>query len=121
MTSPVAQTFCESCPNDGLYFHNPVLLPAGYSRREPPVAEMASNQSRPKRKSCVISGSFALGHCAIAAITRDNLVTVIEDASIPCFNTRLALATHAYSHAYDHYGQMVEYLRMNGIIPPAGR
>jgi hypothetical protein len=24
-------------------------------------------------------------------------------------------------HAFDHYGQMVEYLRMNGIIPPASR
>jgi hypothetical protein len=25
------------------------------------------------------------------------------------------------AHAFDHYGQMVEYLRMNGIIPPASR
>jgi hypothetical protein len=24
-------------------------------------------------------------------------------------------------HAYDRYGQIVEYLRMNGIIPPASR
>jgi hypothetical protein len=24
-------------------------------------------------------------------------------------------------HSFDHYGQMVEYLRMNGIIPPASR
>ena len=22
-------------------------------------------------------------------------------------------------HSFDHYGQMVEYVRMNGIIPPA--
>ena len=25
------------------------------------------------------------------------------------------------SHAFDHYGQMVVYLRMNGIVPPASR
>jgi hypothetical protein len=25
------------------------------------------------------------------------------------------------AHTRDHYGQMVEYLRMNGIIPPASR
>jgi hypothetical protein len=25
------------------------------------------------------------------------------------------------AHSFDHYGQMVEYLRMNGIIPPASR
>jgi hypothetical protein len=24
-------------------------------------------------------------------------------------------------HALNHYGQMVEYLRMNGIVPPASR
>jgi len=24
-------------------------------------------------------------------------------------------------HAFDHYGQIVEYLRMNGIVPPASR
>ena len=24
-------------------------------------------------------------------------------------------------HAFDHYGQMVEYLRMNGVVPPSSR
>jgi uncharacterized damage-inducible protein DinB len=36
-------------------------------------------------------------------------------------STRLHLATFGVAHAYDHYGQMVEYLRMNGIVPPASR
>ena len=35
--------------------------------------------------------------------------------------SRLGLSTIAISHPLDHYGQMVEYLRMNGIIPPASR
>jgi len=35
--------------------------------------------------------------------------------------TRLALVVESFMHAYDHYGQMVEYLRMNGIVPPASR
>jgi hypothetical protein len=35
--------------------------------------------------------------------------------------TRLFLATFAAAHAFDHYGQMIEYLRMNGIVPPASR
>jgi uncharacterized damage-inducible protein DinB len=33
--------------------------------------------------------------------------------------TRATLAQFGVSHAFDHYGQMVEYLRMNGIVPPA--
>jgi hypothetical protein len=33
----------------------------------------------------------------------------------------LALVVEAYVHAFNHYGQMVEYLRMNGVVPPASR
>jgi uncharacterized damage-inducible protein DinB len=35
--------------------------------------------------------------------------------------TRLSLIVEALVHTYDHYGQMVEYLRMNGVVPPASR
>jgi hypothetical protein len=35
--------------------------------------------------------------------------------------TRLGMATLIVGHCFDHYGQMVEYLRMNAIIPPASR
>ena len=35
--------------------------------------------------------------------------------------TRLALTVEAMIHAFDHYGQIVEYLRMNGVVPPASR
>ena len=36
-------------------------------------------------------------------------------------SSRLRLAEFGVAHAYDHYGQMIEYLRMNGIVPPASR
>jgi len=35
--------------------------------------------------------------------------------------TRSALVVEALFHAADHYGQLVEYLRMNGVVPPASR
>lgn len=63
--------------------------------------------------------SFALGHRAIRTITSDNAVTPVENAPAARFKTRLAMATHACAHAYDHYGQMIEYLRMNRILPPS--
>jgi uncharacterized damage-inducible protein DinB len=34
---------------------------------------------------------------------------------------RAAVATLYLAHSMDHYGQMVEYLRMNGIVPPASQ
>jgi len=36
-------------------------------------------------------------------------------------STRLGLATLAVWHASDHCGELVIYLRMNGIVPPASR
>ena len=36
-------------------------------------------------------------------------------------STRLGLTTLAVWHASDHYGQLVVYLRLNGIVPPASR
>ncbi len=36
-------------------------------------------------------------------------------------STRLGITTLALWHASDHYGQLVIYLRMNGIVPPASR
>ena len=35
--------------------------------------------------------------------------------------TRLALTVESLIHAFNHYGQMVEYLRTNGVVPPASR
>ena len=61
--------------------------------------------------------SFALGHKAAATLTADNLLQVPAGSK----STRLHLAEFGISHASDHYGQMVEYLRMNGIVPPASR
>ncbi|MGH9732860.1 MAG: DinB family protein [Candidatus Acidiferrales bacterium] len=65
--------------------------------------------------------SFALGHKAFATITARNATTAISKPPIPFLNTRLALASFGCTHAFDHYGQMVEYLRMNGIVPPASK
>jgi len=64
-----------------------------------------------------LKDSFALGHRAAATLTAENMLQNPGNSK----STRLHLATFGVAHAYDHYGQMVEYLRMNGIVPPASR
>jgi uncharacterized damage-inducible protein DinB len=64
-----------------------------------------------------LKDSFALGHKAAATLTTQNMLQTAEHSK----SSRLHLATFAVAHAFDHYGQMVEYLRMNGIVPPASR
>jgi len=67
-----------------------------------------------------LKDSFAFGHRSVATLNSSNLVEPIASSS-GRQTTRLFLATFAPAHAFDHYGQMIEYLRMNGIIPPASR
>ena len=64
-----------------------------------------------------LQDSFALGHKAAATLTPENMLQTPGKSK----STRLHLANFGVAHAYDHYGQMVEYLRMNGIVPPASR
>jgi uncharacterized damage-inducible protein DinB len=64
-----------------------------------------------------LKDSFAFGHKAAATLTTENMLQNPGNSK----STRLHLATFGVAHAFDHYGQMVEYLRMNGIAPPASR
>jgi len=68
-----------------------------------------------------LKDSFAYGHKAIATITPANLVEPVKAPFGEGQATRLGLATLIIGHCFDHYGQMVEYLRSNGIVPPASR
>ena len=65
-----------------------------------------------------LADSFAAAHKAFATLTPANAFEVIKSPE-PGFATRATLSGFLIAHANDHYGQMIEYLRMNGIVPPA--
>jgi hypothetical protein len=66
-----------------------------------------------------LKDSFAVGHRAAQTITAQNALEEISwfRGKAP----RLFVASAVVIHAADEYGQMIEYLRMNGIVPPASR
>ena len=66
-----------------------------------------------------LAASFAFAHKAVATITPANAFETIKGAD--GMNTRATLASFGVAHGYDHYGQMVEYLRMNGVLPPGSK
>ena len=96
--------------------------------QEPPagatVAGTANGPENLQTKAQIVrylKESFTLGHQAMASLNDQNALAPMEKLpiAIPSLNTRLAVAIFSFTHAYDHYGQMVEYLRMNSIVPPA--
>jgi len=64
--------------------------------------------------------SFTYAKSVLAAMTTAN---ALDPAGGPYggHSTRLGLTTLAVWHASDHYGQLVIYLRMNGLVPPASQ
>jgi len=68
-----------------------------------------------------LKDSFAYAHKAASSVNENNLVESIKSPFGEGTATRLGLTTLIVGHCFDHYGQMVEYLRTNGIVPPASR
>lgn len=66
-----------------------------------------------------LKDSFAYLHKAVASINDKNALDEVSLFGMKL--SRLSVGTFSTAHPFDHYGQMVEYLRMNGIIPPASR
>jgi hypothetical protein len=63
-----------------------------------------------------LEASFVFAHKAFATLTVANALDGVHGDQ-----SRASLAGGLVAHGFDHYGQLVEYLRMNGIVPPASR
>jgi len=64
-------------------------------------------------------GSFDFAHKAIATLTAQNAFEGVTFKPLGADATRASVAGFIVAHGFDHYGQLAEYLRMNGVIPPA--
>lgn len=62
-----------------------------------------------------LKDSFKLAHTLVDGMTPDNAFVTTTHG------TRAGMASFGLAHMMDHYGQLVVYLRMNGIVPPASR
>ena len=114
------RTFAEQAKHLAafVYFASSALL-----GEKPPVdlgGENGPDSARTKDQVVAfVKGAFAYGHKALASINEKNQMENVPFEGRP--TPRIGAATFMMYHSFDHYGQMVEYLRMNGIIPPASR
>jgi uncharacterized damage-inducible protein DinB len=65
-----------------------------------------------------LADSFAYLRKAAATVDEKNAFTPIKGVFGSAPDTRIGLIVVAVSHTSNHYGQVVEYLRMNGLVPP---
>jgi len=103
------------------------ILAAAALGEEPPTDagdEMGPESVRTKAEILnYLNSSFAHLEKAIDAIGEKNAkvnaspISPLREGK----ETRLALTVESLIHAFDHYGQMVVYLRMMGVVPPGSR
>ena len=105
---------------------NHILAGAALGEQPPADAgdELGPENVRTKAEILTyLRGSFVHLDKAIEAIGQTNIpvnaspISPLKRGDV----TRLALIVESLVHAFDHYGQIVEYLRMNGVVPPASR
>ena len=68
-----------------------------------------------------LKGSFAYLHEVAGKITVKSATEQIELPAGHGKDTRVGMLIDALAHSQNHYGQIVEYLRMNVILPPESR
>jgi hypothetical protein len=87
-----------------------------------PPADCESGGPSPARTKAdlmqYLRDSFAYAGRVMRQLTPANAMDPVE-GPYGGKTTRLGISTLAIWHATDHYGQLVVYLRMNGIVPPA--
>ena len=94
---------------------------------EKPPVELGNPEFGPenlKTKAEIVKflkDSYVYANRAVGGITAANGTASMKFPFGQGTTTPLGLATLLSFHSMDHYGQMVVYLRMNGIIPPASR
>jgi uncharacterized damage-inducible protein DinB len=101
------------------------MLAAAILAEKPPVELGGENgPDSIKTKAEVVKfvkDSFVYAHKAMQSVNDKNQMDLVQSPFGPNKTSRTVLAMFVVSHPFDHYGQMVEYLRMNSIIPPASR
>ena len=86
---------------------------------QPPDMDAVKNMKTKEQLVQGLKDSFAFGHRAIATLTQQNALETVK--SVDGITTRGGIMAFAIIHMNDHFGQMVEYARMNGIVPPSSR
>ena len=118
--TPAQRSFAEQllhAAGANYYFTNPVL------GQKPPAEEDAKREQYKTKADVVtfVKKSFADGAAAIQSKGEKGLTSTVED---PFAHQKVRVLDYAYGfieHCGEHYGQLVGYYRLAGLVPPESR
>ena len=88
-------------------------------KQPPPLCEKGGPSKAHTKAELIqyLKDSFDYSNRVVARLTAQNATERVE-GRYGGPNTKLGISVLSVWHVTDHYGQLVEYLRMNGIVPP---
>ena len=92
------------------------------SKAAPPVVNMKATSKAEILKA--LADSFDFGTAALMEQTDQSMLTTAATTRYDRFmgpSTRARVVYYVIGHTWDIYGQMVVYVRLNGITPPASQ
>jgi uncharacterized damage-inducible protein DinB len=117
------RTFAQQAKHMATYIY---MLSSSVLEQKPPV-DIGKGDAGPdsvQTKEQIdeyLKGAFAFGHKALNSITEKNQMDQVAGPFPGSKMARIAAGVFMMYHNFDHYGQMVVYARMNGVIPPASQ
>ena len=94
------------------FFGGPAMTQDAVKAKEESIEKLTSKADIVQ----AMKDSFKNAHAFVDGMTAENAYVTMANGG-----TRAGMASFGIAHMMDHYGQLVVYLRMNGIVPPASR
>lgn len=104
-----------------------IYMVAAAAKEEKPPADLGTGENGPdsvaSKEQIVkfVQEAFAYAHKVMGTLTEKNQLDLVKSPFGGPDVARAGIAAVTVWHSFDHYGQMVVYLRMNGVVPPASR
>ena len=88
-------------------------------KQPPPLCEKGGPSSAKTKAELIqyLKESFDYSNSVVSRLTAASSLDRV-DGRYAAPTTKLGISVASIWHVTDHYGQLVEYLRLNGIIPP---
>ena len=104
-----------------------IYMVAAASQGQKPPVDLGKGENGPdsvKTKAEIVQflkDAFAFGLRMTNLLTAQSQMELVKSPFGGADQPRAGLAHVAVWHSFDHYGQMVVYARMCGVVPPASR
>ena len=91
---------------------------AAASGQKPTMSDVEKTKTTKADLQAAVEASFKFCDAAYAGLTDASMSETVK-FFLPGTNTRLGVLSFNNAHAFEHYGNIVTYMRLKGMVPPS--